>query len=361
MVKNRVCNPCNSFNTSRLVDGVEKDKHGAPVFYHIMRGHPGNICNFANRYKWDKVQVFGKKSGRRYALHYYQSRRPGQTRGIPYLACVMDSFHLLNEYRAGELSAAVVAGRVTMFIKTATGELDFTPIDNSTGMAIADTSNDENLKLEAGSIIGLAPGEDIADNKMQRPNTAFDPFVMSILRQAGVGLNLPYEILIKHFTASFSAARQANLEAWKFYLYKRKRQVACFNQPIYEACLVEAIASGRLKAPGFFDNYLIQKAYCGSEWIGNPPGQIDPVKEAKAIIMLINKGVMTTAQATAMYGGDFWQNVTEIKKETEALKDAGISDNKEGSRNNIESQIAAAVENSETMAAMQDYLDEREV
>jgi hypothetical protein len=42
-----------------------------------------------------------------------------------------------------------------------------------------------------------------------RPNAQFDPFVTAIVRQIGVALELPYEILIKHFTSTYSAARAA--------------------------------------------------------------------------------------------------------------------------------------------------------
>ena len=41
------------------------------------------------------------------------------------------------------------------------------------------------------------------------PNTAFDPFMTAILRQVGVALELPFEILTKHFQSSYSAARGA--------------------------------------------------------------------------------------------------------------------------------------------------------
>jgi capsid protein len=54
-----------------------------------------------------------------------------------------------------------------------------------------------------------------------RPNPEFDAFVMSILRQIGVGLEIPYEILIKHFTASYSASRAALETAWQFFRRRR--------------------------------------------------------------------------------------------------------------------------------------------
>jgi len=59
------------------------------------------------------------------------------------------------------------------------------------------------------------------------------------------------EVLIKHFTASYSAARASLLEAWKFYLNRRHWFAAGFCQPIFEAWFAEAVSLGRIPAPGF--------------------------------------------------------------------------------------------------------------
>lgn len=50
----------------------------------------------------------------------------------------------------------------------------------------------------------------------------------------------------------------------------------------YEEFITEAVARGRLQAPGFFLDPAIRAAWCGTEWYGTAQGQIDPLKEAKA-------------------------------------------------------------------------------
>lgn len=47
----------------------------------------------------------------------------------------------------------------------------------------------------------------------------------------------------------------------------------------------EAVARGRIYAPGFFQNPAIRAAYLGSEWLGPSQGQLDPVKEITAEIL----------------------------------------------------------------------------
>ncbi|WP_162803227.1 phage portal protein [Salmonella enterica] len=74
---------------------------------------------------------------------------------------------------------------------------------------------------------------------------------MAICRQIGAALELPYELLVKHFTASYSASRAALLEARKMFRMRREWMVLSFCQPIYEEWLSEAVAKGRVIAPGF--------------------------------------------------------------------------------------------------------------
>lgn len=41
-----------------------------------------------------------------------------------------------------------------------------------------------------------------------------------------------------------------------------------FCRPCYEVWMSEAVARGRIYAPGFFQNPAIRAAYLGSEWLG---------------------------------------------------------------------------------------------
>ena len=151
--------------------------------------------------------------------------------------------------------------------------------------------DDGDYKLGPGAILDLQPNENIEIADPKRPNQAFDPFVQAVLRQVGVALELPFEILIKHFTASYSAAQAALVEAWKFFSSRRKWLSIQFCQPIYEMVITEAVAKGELNAPNFFANPTIRNAYLGAEWIGPPRGQIDQLKEVRAAQNRIEIGV----------------------------------------------------------------------
>jgi capsid protein len=91
-------------------------------------------------------------------------------------------------------------------------------------------------------------------------------------------LEIPYELLVKHFTVSYSARRAALLEARKSFRMRRTWLASDFCQPIYEEWFAEAVAKGRIDIQVSL-NPLIRKAYTQAEWYGPAPGQIDPLKK----------------------------------------------------------------------------------
>lgn len=72
-----------------------------------------------------------------------------------------------------------------------------------------------------------------------------------------------------------------------------------FCQPIYELFMAEAVALGRINAPGFHADPLLREAWCGARWIGPVQGSLDPKKEAEAALMLTNRAIKTNDQGHA--------------------------------------------------------------
>ena len=316
----RLANPSRSIrdgtlhNGNPVFAGVEKDSSGAPVAYHILRNHPGNATG-VTEWKTDRYEAFHPVNGRRNVLHLFDRLRPDQSRGVVYLAPVIEMLHQIGKYTDSELMAAVISSFFTVFVKTPAGEA-MNPLASAAASASgilpdAESSGGEDKPLELGNgiVAELAQGEEIEIADPKRPNVAFDAFMMAMFRQVGVALGLPYEVLVKHFTASYSAARAALMEAWRFYLNRRHWLALTFCQPIYEAWLDEAISIGRIQAPGYFANPAIRQAYLACEWIGDAPGSVDPLKEVQAARERIELEVSTRQQETMALTGQVWEDV----------------------------------------------------
>lgn len=307
---------------NRIFNGVEVTDAGRVVAYHICSTYPNSQLRAAK--KWQRVKAFGDKTGTPNVLMIFEAERAEQYRGVPYLAPVIESLKQLTRYGEAEMMAAVINGFFTVFITSEgnTGEMGFTGVLDDEDRV---SDDDLNYELGPGMVNVLKPGEkiDIADSK--RPSSNFDAFTTALAKYVGAALEIPVELLIKSFNSSYSASRAALLEAWKAFRMKRKWLAADFCQPIYEIFLTEAIANGRIKAPGFFLDPAIKKAYCRAQWNGPAPGMLDPVKEATAAEKRIAIGVSTRQrESIEMTGTDFDANVAQLARENQLMKEAGL-------------------------------------
>ncbi len=317
----RVCNPDMKTDKPYLAGGVEMDIYGAPVAYHVLKAHPGDATDPRSR-ESIRIPAYGQ-DGIRQVLHLFTRQRPGLVRGVPYMAPVIESFKQLDKYTEAEIMSAVISAMFTVFVKSEDPDGLSSMNEAPSGQALG--RNDDEFRLGSGAILDLMPYESIEIADPKRPNQSFDPFVQAILRQVGVALEIPFEILIKHFTSSYSAAQAALVEAWKFFRARRQWMASTFCQPAYEAVITEAVARGRLHAPGFFSDPLIRAAYLDSEWIGPPRGQIDQLKETNAAKERVNMGISTLAEETAaLTGGDWEQKHKQRAKEYRRRVDDGL-------------------------------------
>ena len=215
--------------------------------------------------------------------------------------------------------AAVIESFFTAFIKTEapTDDMPFNQVEPD---APQEPKNPNEYNMGPGQINIMEPGEDVTFAQPTRPAGGFDAFVKAISSQLGAALEIPVDLLLKTFNASYSASRAALLEAWKAFKMRREWLVDDFCRPIYEVWMSEAVARGRIYAPGFFTNPEIRAAYLGSEWLGPSQGQLDPVKEITAEILACSEGFSTHEQSTIRLNGGQWDsNVEQLQRETEKL------------------------------------------
>lgn len=331
----RLCTPSEHLNDTKFSGGVEVNSHGEVVAYHILNNHPLS-SNIKEAPKCARVKAFGEKTGRRNVIHIMNRERIGQRRGVPILSPVVESLKQIGRYIDAELVAAVVSGMFAVFIEKSGNSGDGTPIgaiDESEQVS----TNPNDIEIGNGTIIDLEEGETANAISPGRPNSNFDGFVTAISRQIGAALEIPYEVLLKNFTASYSASRAALLEFWKSIRMYRNWLARDFCQPIYEEWLAEAVARGRVSAPGFFSDYAIRKAYCGAEWHGQAQGLLNPVQEVQAAELRVQSGFSTRARETQeMTGGDFYKNIAQRKREERLMKEVNSNEKSNGGENHAE-------------------------
>ena len=236
-----------------------------------------------------------------------ESERIDQARGVPILVPVIETIRQISKYSEAEIAAALVNAMFAVFIKRPLPSEDM-PIDYGDDDEVKPWENTE-YKLGSGTWIDGAPGEELDLINAVRPSSQFDSFFLATMKQVGMALELPFEILIKHFSASYSASRAALLEAWKMFRVKRSFIISNFCQPVFEEFLTEAVIKGRINAPGFLSDPAIRAAYCSAQWVGPTPGQLDPGKEYEAANKAVEYGFVSRSRATAELNGQDFENV----------------------------------------------------
>lgn len=322
----RVCNPYQGIVPDRnVLGGVEVDRYGAAVAYWVAKYNPNAYPKpfLTSNQEWARVEAFGTTTGRRNVLHVMTDvERPAQRRGVPLLAPVIESLKQLTRYSDAELMGAVVAGMFTVFIKSNSPQ---TPLGQMLTPGMQVDKDPNAYEMGNGAIVSLEEGEEIQIANPGRPNSSFDSFIVAISRQIGAALEIPYELLVKNFTASYSASRAALLEAWKMFRMRRDWLVSAFCQPVYEEWLAEAVLKGRVQAPGFFDDPAIRAAWSGAEWYGDAQGQLDPLKEAEAAKLRVDEGFSTREREAAELTGMTYDTILAVRRQEErARREAGL-------------------------------------
>lgn len=330
----RICNPDSSGNSEstetesggRIIDGVEIDKEGAVIKYHIANRNP-NAGNDSSELTWVDIDAYGKDTGYPNILQVMTYERPEQRRGIPFVSAEIELIKQFTRYMNAELAGKVVSAMLTLFI---TSKED----DGKAGMEDAvnedEKVTDDELKLELapGAIYDLPPGKDVTTVDPKRSDTQFESFVNTCITVIASSMGIPKEVLVKKYESNYTAARAALLDFWRTVRVYRTRFNTAFNQPIYEQWLSEAVAAGRIDAPGFFDDPAVRLAWCGCSWMGASMGHVDPLKEVNAAEARIKNNITTEEQEASEYNGNDWAaNVRQRKKEIAARAEMCGADN----------------------------------
>ena len=317
----------NPDNGNRILNGVEIDTDGAIVAYWVSNQVPGEpITNMLTT--WARVEAYGKRTSIPNVLQISNDTRPEQYRGVPYLAPVIETLKQVYRYTNAELTSAIIKSYFALFFTEAvtnSGSLNDMLADNGVDDPTEPVVDVSEYNLGPGTLNALPKGVDVKSVDASNAQSTFEVFSTQLIKQVGAALNQPYEVLMKNFNSSYSASRAAMLQAWEEYKLRRKWFARDFCQPIYEVWLMEAVANGRIEAPGFFDDPLIRKAWCNADWFGPTMSILDPVKDMNGSNLRVQNGVSTRErEAAEMTGTDLEENIAQLAFEKQLMEKYGM-------------------------------------
>jgi len=191
----------NSGNIVRA--GIEFDRIGRRVAYHLYREHPSDISVLFQANSQQTVRLNASD-----VIHLYQPLRPGQLRGEPWFAPSLVRLWDIDKTDDAHLVKHQIANMFAGFITK--NALDDSLLGENASDVDAD--NVPIANLESGTMQELLPGEDI---KFSQPpgGGEYEQFIRPQLRAVAAGLGITYEMLTGDLTGvNYSSIRAGILE-----------------------------------------------------------------------------------------------------------------------------------------------------
>lgn len=285
---------------NKVIHGIEFNKQGKIVAYHLYEAHPGAVEDLIRPTSLDSKRVTADQ-----VMHLFRQDRPGQGRGVPWLAPSMIRIKDLDDYEDAQLVRQKIAACFAVFVKDLGPDVTDQP---------EDCGGDLGDRVEPGLIEFLPPGKDVSF-ATPPPIQNYKEYVTTHLHAIASGIGITYEALTGDLSqVNFSSARmgwiefQRNIEVWRESL-----MIAGF--------LNEVVKDFMLYASTFNDIDFTSVSHQHT-----PPRRemIDPTKEVPAIIKQIRGGLKTISEALMEQGKDPTEHLRQFKKDMDLLDQLGL-------------------------------------
>jgi lambda family phage portal protein len=300
-------------NGNQIRMGIEFNKSGKRVAYHLFKEHPGE--HFLENDTATRVRIPANQ-----ILHIYRPLRPGQKRGRPWLSAVIATLHELGKYLDAEQVRKSGAAMFGGFITAPVGEADNVP--NLFGSSDEDQEPDI-LALEPGTFPTLPMGYDVKFSEPAEVGNSYEPFIKHQERRVSKGLGLPYEKYSGDLqNAKYTTIRAADIEFHRF-CKQIISNILAFQlcRPVARSFLNQAVLSGAIKITDYTKN---SRKYNRIFWIHDGFSLLDPSKEVKPKIEEIRAGLNTRANILGEKGLDIEKVDAENAQDNQRAGDLGL-------------------------------------
>ncbi len=332
-------------NGNRVRQGVEIDKRGKHIAYHVITGAG---------YKVTRIKAYSDSSGLRMAyLVKGKSIGIGSTRGVPVQLSAIETANKVMEYFDATLTSAKERAKNLMFFthdKESTQEsvLEGDRVKRSSGFGGAEAAADAGIPVtddgvmkltavtlsENAMIRDLPKGVDVKtlDAKQELAFPDFTKFGYDVMAASS---GIPPSVARSKYEGSFSSARMEGKDFENSFKRTRKDLATQYLSHILRLQLYVLALRGYVDLPAYVDaiarrNEVIRDAITNSRWTGINFPDIDPLKTANYLRKMLgsaldNAPLMTlSAAAEHAQQGDYDAITEQVGEEMEWVNEAGI-------------------------------------
>jgi lambda family phage portal protein len=286
---------------TRFVNGIEIDKLGRPVAYHLLDP------NFNGDVKR------GERVEAKDICHGFEKRRPYQAHGEPVLAPIVERLQQEEDLVKIELQSAKIASNFAVFIGS-----EYHP-----DLVSDDDDTDPVTDLSPGTVVRGYPGEQANILQSSRPNQQISPFREMLRGDIAAASRVSRKWLDRNYSsATFMNTRMEQADAKRQHKPTQNwlaRHIA--SRPYLEVLPWLMLASGQVmpaeKAP-------LRKMQA-HKVLPDLPEYVDPLKDGEAAIQNVNGNLSTLEDECSSRGKDWMKIAEQRAKEKKALDALGLT------------------------------------
>lgn len=306
---------------NKIVHGIEVDRKGRAVAYHVLDAHPYDDAYTDSRSSKSTAVPASR------VIHLCSFRRPSQTVGHGWLASLGQTQFDRDGYLAAELQTAKKAALLAVLAMLEN------PHNASLSLLAGD---DDDLLDQYGNpevALGSSPlataikkGEDVKIVEPNgRPNSDAAGFIRMLDQDQAAGAGLSFERFTRIYAKSYSASRAAHLDDQ---LHINPLQ-GWFGRelvlPIRREINAALAGGGRFKSVTAAEFLADELKYQQFDVIGPGREQLDPEKETEAVIAKLRAGLTTLKRECALRGLHWLRVLMQIVMENAVADHYGVT------------------------------------
>ncbi|MEW4566117.1 phage portal protein [Bremerella sp. JC770] len=277
------CSDFGGYQTATFDDGIEYDSAGYPIAYNFLEDHPGDNFAGASLLKTQRIRADQ-------VIHYYRQDRPGQRRGISWVAPALPLFALLRRYTLA----------VTMAAETVANFAGVMYADGNQVIPDDEVDPMDSIEFEMRSMLTLPIGWKLGQLKAEQPTTTYQMFRDALLCEISRCLNMPFNKASGNSSGyNFASGRLDHQTYFEFVDIERSNLETQFLDRVFLWWINEAVF-----IPGEIPAGIGPIDQLEYTWRWPKHQHIDPQKQSAADISLWNAGLLTDEEYQLENGRD---------------------------------------------------------
>lgn len=276
--------------------GIEFDLIGRRAAYWLYKTHPTDVVPFGGSGLQELTRVPASE-----VLHLFELGRPGQLRGEPALSRILLRAHDKDKTDDATLLRRQVASMFAFFF-TRTGD-GTSPVDDAEREGADGDDTRTYPTIEAGSSIGLDPGETVTFPTLPDEGAAYADVQHELNLYLAAGLGVPYESATGDYAGvTYSSIRAARLEFQRWCEQLQAHTFVPGLRVLYRQFfdLAQMMGALSITTAAYRTN---RRTFLRANWVGQGWPWVDPLKEGLAAKNAVRSGWTTNARVIAATSG----------------------------------------------------------